>query len=526
MKKTIALVLACLMCIALFAGCSSNGKDSGGDAAGAKVLTIAIDGEPNSLDCVMDTDDKVSEVVYGSVFEKLVAFTAENEVIPELAEKIDMNEDHTVYTYKLREGVKFHNGEEMTADDVVASMNRWIDNADNAQSLVGDARFEKVDDYTVQITLEKGTLYLNEMIAGLGQQAAIMPASVIESLDEGGLIEDYIGTGPYMYSEWLPDQYIKLVANPDYAPYGTEGDYSGWGGYKTAYYDEVYFYFPGDPATMVDGLRTGEYDMINSVGADQYSVFDGDADYSMFAAETEEQMLIFNKEQGVSSNALVRQAVQAVVNSEDLLYAAKGNKELYNTYSSYMFKESANWYTDAGSEFYNQNDPDRAKELFEEAGWKEDDTFRILVDSDANDYYAEAQVIQEELRGIGINCEVLAYDSDTYRDIRNNKPGEWDAFITGFGPKVLPNMNLFLSATWAGKCTDERIQSDLAAIAAESELADAQQIWYDLQAYMYGEYVPVVLFGTTQRVGVCTSDLTGALMKERMVWVNVHPVEG
>jgi ABC-type transport system substrate-binding protein len=172
------------------------------------------------------------------------------------------------------------------------------------------------------------------------------------------------------------------------------------------------------------------------------------------------------------------------------------------------------------------DDLDRAKELFEEAGWKEDDTFRILVDSDANDYYAEAQVIQEELRGIGINCEVLAYDSDTYRDIRNNKPGEWDAFITGFGPKVLPNMNLFLSATWAGKCTDERIQSDLAAIAAESELADAQQIWYDLQAYMYGEYVPVVLFGTTQRVGVCTSDLTGALMKERMVWVNVHPVEG
>ena len=520
MKKTVALVLACLMCMALFAGCGNK------EAVASNVLTIAIDGEPNSLDCVMDTDDKVSEVVYGSVFEKLVAFTADNELIPELAETFEMNEDHTVYTYKLRQGVKFHNGDEMKADDVVASMNRWIDNADNAKALVGDARFEKVDDYTVQIKLESGTLYLNEMIAGLGQQAAIMPASVIENVGEGGLVEEYIGTGPYMFSEWKPDQYIKLVKNPDYAPYGKEGDYSGWGGHKTAYFEEVYFYFPGDAAAMVNGLLTGEYNIINSVSADQYSRVDGNADYTQFAAETELQMLIFNKEQGVGANQTVRQAVQAAVNANDVMLAAKGNDELYELYSSYMFKSSTTWYTDAGKAFYNQNDPDRAKELFEEAGGKEDDTFRILVDSDANDYYAEAQVIQEELRGIGINCEVLAYDSDTYRDIRNNKPGEWDAFITGFGPKVLPNMNLFLSATWAGKCTDERIQSDLAAIAAESELADAQQIWYDLQAYMYGEYVPVVLFGTTQRVGVCTSDLTGALMKERMVWVNVHPVEG
>ena len=428
MKKTIALVLACLMCVALFAGCSSSGGNGGSDA-GSKVLTIAIDGEPNSLDCVMDTDDKVSEVVYGSVFEKLVAFTAENEVIPELAESFDVSEDHTVYTYKLREGVKFHNGDEMTADDVVASMNRWIDNADNAQSLTGDARFEKVDDYTVQITLEQGTLYLNEMIAGLGQQAAIMPAAVIESLDEGALIDEYIGTGPYMYEEWLPDQYIKLVANPDYAPYGTEGDFSGWGGYKTAYYDEVYFYFPGDPATMVDGLRTGEYDMINVVGADQYSVFDGDDSFTLFSAETEEQMLIFNKEEGVATNPLVRQAVQAVVNSEDLLYAAKGNKELYNTYSSYMFKESANWYTDAGSEKYNQNDPETAKALFEEAGWTDSDVFRILVRTDVSDFFAQAQVIQEELRSIGINCELVSYDASTYSDVRNNHPEAWDAFI-------------------------------------------------------------------------------------------------
>ena len=86
------------------------------------------------------------------------------------------------------------------------------------------------------------------MIAGLGQQAVIMPASVIGAVGEGELVQEYIGTGPYVYDEWKADQFIRLKANPDYQPYGTEGDYSGWGGYKTAWYDEVYFYFPGDNA--------------------------------------------------------------------------------------------------------------------------------------------------------------------------------------------------------------------------------------------------------------------------------------
>ena len=522
MKRTLALLLACVLCVCCLAGCG-GGSDSAANGSetarsgGAAVLNIALDGEPGNLDCVMSSDDIISEVVYGSVFEKLVAFTAEDQVICELAESYDVNEDHTVYTYHLRQGVRFHNGEEMTADDVVAS-------ADNANSLVGGAHFEKVDDATVQITMETGTLYLNEMIAGLGQQAAIMPASVIEAAGEGDLVSEYIGTGPYAFDEWRADQYIRLVANAGYQPYGEEGDYSGWGGHKTAYYDEVYFYFPGDTATVVDGIRTGEFDVANTLKGDDYPVFEGNDDYTIFSAETELQMLIFNKSQGVGADPLVRQAVQAVINSNDLLYAAMGNEDFYKLYSSYMFQSSANWYTEAGGACYNQNDPDAARALFDQAGWTDDDVFRILVNSDATDYYAEAQVIQEELRGIGINCEVLAYDSATYSTTRNTKPEAWDAFITGFGPKVLPNMNLFLSASWAGWCDDARIQSDLAAIAAESDLETARQIWSDLQAYMYEEYVPVVKFGTTERSGVCTSEVEGVFMKERMVWVNAHPV--
>ena len=520
MKKVLTVVLAVALCLTAFTAFSPAAK------AEPRVLNIALDGQPEHLDVAMSSMDIASEVVFGPVYEKLVAFNGENQVIPELAESWELSEGNTVYTYHLRQGVLFHNGETMTADDVVASMNRWIDAADNANSLVGGAHFTAVDENTVEIRMETGTLYLNEMIAGLGQQAVIMPASVIAAVGEGELVQEYIGTGPYVYNEWKADQYIRLVPFADYQPYGAEGDYSCWGGYKTAWYDEVYFYFPGDNATVVSGIQTGEFDIADRLNGDDYDVFADDEDFTIFSDEAEMPMLIFNKAEGVASNALVRQAVQAVINCDDLLYASYGNPDLYKLYSSYMFESSANWYTEAGSDRYNQNDPEAAAALFEEAGWTDSDVFRILVRTDVSDFYAQAQVIQEELRGIGVNCDLVAYDASSYSDVRNNHPESWDAFITSFGPKVLPNMNLFLSASWAGWCADERIQSDLAAIASGTELEAARQTWDELQAYMYEEFVPVVKFGSTQLSGVCSSDIAGAFIKERLVWVDAHPVNG
>lgn len=512
------MLLACVLCMALFAGAGVSAAASG------EVLNIALYGQPANLDVMMAAEDLHSEVAYGSIFEKLVAFTADNEIIPELCESWEISEGNTTYTYYLRQGVLFHNGEEMTADDVVASMNRWLDNASAADNLVGGARFEKVDDYTVAITMENGTLYLNEMIAGLGQQAVIMPASVIEAVGEGELVGEYIGTGPYKFAEWPADRYIKLEANPDYQPYGTEGDYSGWGGHKTAYFDEVYFYFPGDSAAVVNGLLTGEFDLSNQLSANDYATFENNEDFWMFSAMDEMPMLIFNKSEGVASNPVVRQAVQAAVNCDDVLYGSTGSEDYYELYSSYMFTNSVNWYTEAGSEYYNQNDPERAHELFEEAGWDFDnDVFRILVRSDSADAYTQAQIVQAELTDAGIVCDLVAPDSATYSTVRNEQPGEWDAFITSFGPKVMPGMNLFLQSSWAGWYDDERAQADLAAISSADDIETARQIWAELQEYMYAESVPVVKFGATELAGACSNEFTGALFKERLVWVNVQP---
>lgn len=489
-------------------------------------LHIAMSVVPTNLDVVMNTADDAAQIASGPIFEQLVAMDNTYKPVPELCTKWDMSEDATTYTYYLREGVKFHNGEEMKAVDVVASMNRWIEGADNAKSLVGDARFYEVDEYTVEIKMAVGSPYLNLMIGGLGQHAGIMPKSVIDDVDpESKLVKEYIGTGPYVLESWVEDQYIKLVTYGDYQPYGTEGDYSGWAGYKRAEIDTIYFHFVSDPNTVLAGMQTGEYDATDGITYDNYDMFANDDNFYIISAESEQPAMIFNKKEGWGANAKFRQAVATLLNIDDIMLAAYGQPEFFNLYASYMFKSQTDWYTDRGSEYYNLHDTEKAKQLFEEAGFTPNDTFTILVASDAEDFYAMAVVIKSQMEAAGYKCELLVYDWSTFVTVRNTEPDKYNAFITSFSEKVLPNMNLFLSPTWAGWCTDERIVADLAKIGTSLDVPTAQQTWYDLQEYMLAESVPVVKFGNTLAFGVVNKKVQGMEYFNWMTFVDAEIVE-
>ena len=101
---------------------------------------------------------------------------------PVLAESYEVSEDGLEYTIKLREGVKFHNGNEMTADDVVASMNRWIEKSPKANTLIGGSTFEKVDDYTVKMTANQASSDIITVLANPIMFAAIYPAEMLKLL--------------------------------------------------------------------------------------------------------------------------------------------------------------------------------------------------------------------------------------------------------------------------------------------------------------------------------------------------------
>lgn len=96
--------------------------------------------------------------------------------------------------------------------------------------MIGEATFEAADAYTVTLKMQQPCAYVNELMAGLGQRAVVMPKSVLDALDETGIVTEYIGTGPYKFAEWVEHQYIHITRNDDYQPYGTEGEFNGWSG--------------------------------------------------------------------------------------------------------------------------------------------------------------------------------------------------------------------------------------------------------------------------------------------------------
>ena len=240
MKRKYVSALLCVAMIATMAtGCggSKSSSTSGNADSTAKQFEInaAIAANPPALD-PHTVNANVTGAIGIHVYEALFQMDENYEPQPVLAESYEMSDDGKEYTIKLRQGVKFHNGDEMKADDVVASMNRWMELSPKAKTLIGGSVFEKVDDYTVKLTVNEPSSDIIMVLASPIQFAAIYPKSVVDSASDEG-VKEYIGTGPYKVAEWKQDQYVKLEKNEDYQP--AEGKSSGLAGAKNAQADTI-----------------------------------------------------------------------------------------------------------------------------------------------------------------------------------------------------------------------------------------------------------------------------------------------
>jgi peptide/nickel transport system substrate-binding protein len=485
---------------------SAGGQKDTGAAQGAYLenLRIAVTAAPETLDIAFSSSAVAQQMTKGAVYESLVYIKSDFSIGLELAESFTVNTDSSVYTYKLRRGVKFHNGQELKADDVVASLNRWLELYGSA--VTQGASFVKTDDYTVTIDLGHPMLYLNELIATAENNAIIVPKSIADTAGTGKPIAEYIGTGPYRFTEWATDRYILLSRFEDYIPYGTKGEYSGWGGHKEALTPKVYYYFSSDGNTRIAGIQTGEYDIVG-IPVENYGLFENNAQFNIHQLDGGDHALVFNKRQGIASNPKFRQALQAAVNNEDILLAAFSNRAFFKTDSSYIIPSDSEWHTTAGSEYYNVHNADTARRLLREANYH-GDPFRLLTSNTYATFYNEAIVVEQQLKQVGVNVELIVQDWATYFSTRSD-PGKWDAFITGFDVTVLPPFILYLSPSWAGYADDTVLQNGLTEIATASDKQSVIGKWVELQRYCLAEYVPVLKFGNSRGVSVSTPRVEG-----------------
>ena len=495
-----------LMILGIFiiAGCGNddeNGGSSGEEGSSGGELNIAINAQPPTLDPQISTATATRDTAR-LMFESLMVLNADFEPVPFLAEDVE-TEDNQHFTFTLREGVTFHNGDEMKAEDVVASMNRWKELSNKGKEIIGDSEFVEVDEYTVEIELSDPSPLFLTVIATPGQFPAIMPKDINEEAGPDGVTE-YVGTGPFEFEDWQQDNYIHFTKFDDYAIVDEEMD--GLAGKKEALVDDVYFYIAPDASTRQAGIQSGEYDIAYQLPFDSYQQLLS-TDLQVSPALAGNMVLQYNSIEGLMADEKMRQAINAALNIDEILQASLVDEEIYASDASLMELDNVAWATDAGEEYYNQNDPDRAKELLEEAGY-DGEVIKLVSTRDYQHYYDSSVVIKEQLEGIGMEVELEVYDWPTLTDLvkENDK---WHMRVNGFTFSAGPTQILYLDSNYAGMGEDERLSESMKMIENAETEDEAKAEWEDLQEYIWSELLPVTKLGSYSHLYVLGENVDG-----------------
>jgi len=477
-------------------------------------LRIAFYQRPPSLDPHVSTS-AANGMITRHIYEGLMAPNENSEPEPMLAESVDVSDDGETYTFNLREGVMFHNDKEMTAEDVVASMERWVENNSSVELIYGGSSWKAVDDYTVELHLETAKTGVLDTLVPVLQAPAIMPKEVIESADAAGITE-YVGTGPFQMEEYLTDQHVHLTKFADYEAVDTEA--SGLAGKKEALLDDIYFEFVTDASTRIAGITSGEYDVAYNIPYDSYEMLDSDPNINTLVALGSPNFLIFNKKNKLFQDQTLRQAVAAALDVEEILQASYVHEDFYELDHGYM-SQHTDWYSEAGEEYYNQGNIEKAKELLEEAGY-DGEEFTMLTSQDVPTNYSAAVVIQEQMKQIGVNVTIGDYDWATVSELRED-PDEWGFYVNGATEVNIPAQVLVLgpSMGW-GSADDEHLvnlHNDIIHAGSEEE---AKELWDELHEYAWSEYMPAAKIGNTYSLNVARDNIEGITTYHSLVLWN------
>lgn len=478
-------------------------------------LHVALNTQPPSLDPHIGTATATKDAAR-PIFETLVTLNENYEVQPMLAESYDQSEDGLEFTFNLREGILFHNGEEMTAEDVVASLERWIERSGRAKNAIGEGKFEIVDEYTVKLILPQPSVGALHVLAMPNQFGAIMPKEVIENAAADG-VQEYIGTGPFKFVEWKQDQYIQYERYEDYQ--SPEGEPSGLAGKREALVDDLYVHFVADSSTRVAGLTTAEYDIGISMPLDSYEQIERTNDLRNEIALSSGPVLVFNKKEGIFADPAMRHAFNTALDYEEILLAGFTNPEFYRLSPGIMFPEQTDWFTDAGEENYNVNDQELAKQMFEEAGYNGEE-ITIMTTRDYDYMYNIAITAQAQLERIGINVKLDVLDWPTMLS-RQTEASAYDIFTTGFSTVTDPTQHLIFDPAYGGWNDDAKTAELIEKIRTSLTPADAYPHWEELQEHTWTTQLPYIRFGDHYVLYTYNEDVEGFSQFEGIVLWNV-----
>ena len=374
-------------------------------------ITIAISQAlDQSLDPHVSTSAGKREIFF-NIFEGLVKADPEGNFVPALAESYEISDDAKTFTFHLRNGVKFHNGSVMTAEDVIFTLDKCRGAESGVPLLSAYGEIESVtapDDKTVVVTLKAPNI---EYLAYLN--TAIIPHDYADQ-------DTFpIGTGPYKFKSRSVQENIVLEKFADY-----------WG--EPGYLDEVTFRIIENTDALVMALRSGSVDMsVHRVASDVKDIGD---EYELLESPTNLiQALYLNNAVEPLNKLEVRQALNYAVNVEDVMLMINDGlgtpigSSIYPAFGKYFMPELADAYP---------FDQEKAKSLLKEAGYPDGFPLTITVPSNYVVHVNAAQVIAEQLKAVGIDAKINLVEWATWlSEVYQGR--NFEATVVGFDASFL-----------------------------------------------------------------------------------------
>lgn len=345
------------------------------------------------------------------------------------------------------------------------------------------------DLHTVVFRLREPYALLAADLAWWTQFAAIFPREVVDEAGPGPL-RRFIGTGPFRFVDRIPDRHLRLERFDRYAARTETPD--GMSGRRTAYLDGITFVPVPDAAVRVAGVQRNEFQFGESVSTDDYERLRRDAHARPFRAPIPSFLaFVLNNATGPTTNQNVRQAILAALDAGAIMRAAFGHPRFYRLDSSLMPREHFMW-TDAGREFYNQNNPDRARRLLTEAGYR-GEPIRFLVNADSIWAMNSAMAAKPMLERAGFTVDLQFMDWATVLARRARRDG-WEVMITTFTAVPDPTFLLVLNPVFPGWYTSRDMQGILTLMRRHADPRVRMDLWRRAQVQFWND-VPTVKLG-------------------------------
>lgn len=480
-KRTTNVLFAC----ALASGIAGAGMTA---YAADGVLDVALNADVSTMDVMKTTADYLIPInVFDRLFEIRVLEDESTEIVNSLCADYTVSEDGLTYTFTLKEGVTFSNGEALTAEDVEYTFMHLLSpesvNADIPLELVGAQEFMDgtadaisgltVDgDYQVSMTLSKPNAgFIAELTA---PAVSIIDKTTVEAAANFGIsLEETVGSGPYMVTEWVNNDHITLEKNPNY-----------WGDPTSV--EKCVIHIIPDASTQNLMYQNGELDILDldyqdaSIVSSTYKTQYADKIVSRNRLALTYMSMNANDE--YLSDPQVRRAVQMAVDREAILQAVySGDGHLENG----IIPTGVVGHNDNATEIVY--DPEGAKQVLADAGYSEGQvTFEMAMDSTASSNLQMVyQIVQQQLAAVGINAEIKTYDESSW--LATRKSGEMASFLGTWTMDYNDPANIMY--TFFGSAENCVLRSVnykdadiIARVAAASSIIDDEERYAEYQA--------------------------------------------